>query len=189
VVVHSDPSPREPVDSDVDLRHPLAGAPAGRGEGAVLAVIAAGGAIGASARYLTGLAWPTPSGSLPWATVVINVTGCALIGVLMVLVSEVWPAHRLVRPFVGTGILGGFTTFSTYAVDIQQLIADGRPLTALSYLLLTIVGAIAAVLAGTRATRALVRRSRTTHGRSSADERRSGSAEGRGSADEGGSRR
>ncbi|MEU4391714.1 fluoride efflux transporter CrcB [Kribbella sp. NPDC023855] len=160
--MHSDPSPREPVDSDVDLRHPVVTAPARQGEGAVLAVIALGGAIGASARYLIGQAWPAPSGSLPWATVVINVTGCALIGVLMVLVSEVWVAHRLIRPFAGTGILGGFTTFSTYAVDIQQLIADGQPLTALSYLLITVVGAIAAVLAATRAIRALVRRSRNS---------------------------
>ncbi|WP_433010845.1 fluoride efflux transporter CrcB [Kribbella sp. CA-294648] len=162
MVVHSDPSPREPVDSDVDLRHPVATAPVWHGEGAVLAVIAIGGAIGASARYLIGLSWPAPPGSLPWATVVINVTGCALIGVLMVLVSEVWVAHRLIRPFVGTGILGGFTTFSTYAVDIQQLIADGQPLTALINLLITVIGAIAAVLAGTHATRALVRNSRTT---------------------------
>lgn len=157
--MHSDPSPREPVDSDVDLRHPVATAPARQGEGAVLAAIAVGGAIGASTRYLIGLGWPAPSGSLPWATVVINVTGCALIGVLMVLVAEVWVAHRLIRPFVGTGILGGFTTFSTYAVDIQQLIADGRPLT---YLLITVIGAIAAVLAATRATRALVHKSRST---------------------------
>jgi fluoride exporter len=131
-----------------------------RGDGAVFGVIAAGGAIGAGARYLVGLAWPTPAGSLPWATMAINVLGCALIGVLMVLVTEVWSGQRLVRPFVGTGILGGFTTFSTYAVDIQQLIAGGRPITALSYLLATVVGALAAVWAGTSVTRAVVRRSR-----------------------------
>ncbi|WBQ06164.1 fluoride efflux transporter CrcB [Kribbella sp. CA-293567] len=124
----------------------------------VLGVIAAGGALGAGARYLAGVAWPYRPGSLPWATVGINVAGCALIGVLMVLVSEVWRDQRLLRPFVGTGILGGFTTFSTYAVDIQQLISKGHPLTALSYLLVTVVGAMAAVWAGTSATRALVRR-------------------------------
>nr|WP_203590633.1 fluoride efflux transporter CrcB [Streptomyces sp. SID13031] len=125
-----------------------------------MAVIAAGGAIGASARYLIGLGWPTPAGSLPWATMVINVSGCALIGVLMVLVADVWAGQRLLRPFVGTGILGGFTTFSTYAVDLQQLIADRHPVTALTYLFATVIGAIAAVCAGTQVTRALVRRSR-----------------------------
>ncbi|GAA1593377.1 fluoride efflux transporter CrcB [Kribbella sancticallisti] len=160
--MESDPSPREPVDSDVDLRQSAAAAYGqGRGgEAAVLAAIAAGGAIGASARYLVGLAWPTTSGSLPWATLAINAVGCLLIGVLMVLVSEVWIQQRLLRPFVGTGILGGFTTFSTYSVDIQQLIADGHPGAALTYLAATVVGALAAVWAATRTTRALVNRSR-----------------------------
>ncbi|MEV6410681.1 fluoride efflux transporter CrcB [Kribbella sp. NPDC051718] len=160
MAVQRDPSPREPVDSDVDLRHPVGAVPVRRGEVAVLGVIAVGGAIGASARYGVGLVWPTGAGSWPWATMVINVVGCALIGVLMVLVSEVWVGQRLLRPFVGTGILGGFTTFSTYAVDLQQLLADGQALTALGYLFATVAGAIAAVFAGTHVTRALVRRSR-----------------------------
>lgn len=98
------------------------------------------------------------AGSLPWATIVINVVGCALIGVLMVLVSEVWIQQRLLRPFLGTGVLGGFTTFSTYSVDIQQLVANGHPVTALSYLAATVIGAIAAVWAATHTTRALVGR-------------------------------
>ena len=158
--MQSDPSPREPVDSDVDLRHPTAAVPARGGDASVLGVIAAGGAIGASARYLVGLAWPTPAGSLPWATMVINLAGCALIGVLMVLVAEVWIGQRLLRPFVGTGILGGFTTFSTYAVDIQQLIAGRHPGVALVYLAATVIGALAAVWVATHVTRALVKRSR-----------------------------
>src|SRR4051794_16896938 len=113
------PAPWEPVDPDVDLRHDR---PARRtGDTAVLTVIAAGGAIGAVARYLVGQAWPAPSGTFPWATLVINVVGCGLIGILMVVVSEVLTRQRLIRPFLGTGVLGGFTTFSTYALDIQQL--------------------------------------------------------------------
>ncbi len=90
----------------------------------------------------------------------INLIGCGLIGVLMVLVVEVWTGRRLLRPFVGTGILGGFTTFSTYAVDLQQLIADRHLITAVTYLLATVIGALGAVWAGTHATWALVRRSR-----------------------------
>src|ERR687886_614869 len=70
----------------------------------------------------------------PWAILSTNVSGCLLIGVLMVLVTEVWTTHRLLRPFLGTGVLGGYTTFSTYAVDAQHLIAAGAPRTALLYL-------------------------------------------------------
>jgi CrcB protein len=154
---HLDPASREPIDPDVDLRHP-APAEVRANELPIVAMIAAGGAIGSSARYLIGLAWPTPSGSLPWATFVINVAGCALIGILMVLVSEVWTTHRLVRPFLGTGILGGFTTFSTYAVDIQGLLNDGYPITALLYLAITVISALVAVWATTTTTRALVHR-------------------------------
>ncbi|MGC5410414.1 fluoride efflux transporter FluC, partial [Streptomyces sp. DT225] len=101
---------------------------------AVVAVVALGGAVGASARYGASLLWPTASGGFPWTTLVVNATGCAVIGVFMVVISEAWAAHRLVRPFFGTGVLGGFTTFSTYAVDIEQLVARGRAGTGLVYL-------------------------------------------------------
>jgi CrcB protein len=76
----------------------------------------------------------------------------------MVLVTEVWTAHELVRPFLGTGVLGGYTTFSTYGVDVQQLVAAGSAGTALLYLAGTLAAALVAVAAGLRATRALARR-------------------------------
>ncbi|QNE23278.1 fluoride efflux transporter CrcB [Kribbella qitaiheensis] len=126
----------------------------------MLGVVAAGGAIGAAARYLVGLAWPTASGGFPWATLGINVVGCALIGVLMVLVADVWTHQRLLRPFVGTGMLGGFTTFSTYAVDIQQLFAGRHAGTGLLYLAGTAIGALVAVWAAASTTRRLVSRRR-----------------------------
>ncbi|MCX0244744.1 fluoride efflux transporter CrcB [Streptomyces drozdowiczii] len=112
---------------------------------AVVAVVALGGATGACARYGAGLLWPTAAGGFPWTTLVVNVTGCAVIGVFMVVISEVWAAHRLVRPFFGTGLLGGFTTFSTYAVDIEQLVSKGRAGTGLVYLGVTLLAALAAV--------------------------------------------
>src|SRR6185503_14749578 len=99
---------------------------------AVLGVVALGGAAGAVGRYGLAVAWPHRPGTFPWATFVTNVTGCLLIGVLMVLITEVWSAHRLLRPFLGTGVLGGYTTFSTYTVDVQQLVAAGAPRTALA---------------------------------------------------------
>ncbi|MFJ1897121.1 MULTISPECIES: fluoride efflux transporter CrcB [unclassified Streptomyces] len=111
----------------------------------VVAVVALGGAAGACARYGASLLWPTGADGFPWTTLVVNVIGCAVIGVFMVVISEVWAAHRLVRPFFGTGVLGGFTTFSTYAVDIQRLVDGGRARSGLAYLGLTLLAALAAV--------------------------------------------
>ncbi|MFJ6464799.1 fluoride efflux transporter CrcB [Streptomyces sp. NPDC091387] len=111
----------------------------------VVAVIALGGAAGASARYGASLLWPTARDGFPWTTLVVNVVGCAVIGVFMVVISEVWAAHRLVRPFFGTGVLGGFTTFSTYAVDIERLVDADRARSGLAYLGLTLLAALAAV--------------------------------------------
>lgn len=114
-------------------------------QAAVVAVVALGGAAGASARYGASLLWPTPAGAFPWTTLTVNVIGCAVIGVFMVVISDVWAAHRLVRPFFGTGVLGGFTTFSTYAVDIERLVDGDRARTGLAYLGLTLLAALAAV--------------------------------------------
>ncbi|MCX5110924.1 fluoride efflux transporter CrcB [Streptomyces sp. NBC_00378] len=122
-------------------------------QGSVVAVVALGGAIGASARYGAALVWPTAPGGFPWTTLVVNAVGCAVIGVFMVVISEVWTAHRLVRPFFGTGVLGGFTTFSTYAVDIQRLLDGGRLRAGLGYLGLTLFAALAAVWSAVWATR------------------------------------
>nr|WP_167218584.1 CrcB family protein [Kribbella shirazensis] len=146
--------PRGPVDSDVDLR--VDGRDRRTYDPVVLGAIAVGGALGAAARYLVGLGWPTPPGGFPFSTLVINVVGCGLIGILMVLVTDVFTRQRLLRPFLGTGVLGGFTTFSTYAVDIQQLVSGGHAGTALLYLATTIVGALLAVRAIVSATRALI---------------------------------
>ncbi len=130
----------------------------------VLGVVAAGGAVGAVARYGIGVAFPTGPAGFPWATFGVNVSGCLLIGVLMVLVAEVWPSRRLLRPFLGTGLLGGYTTFSTYAVDIQHLLAGGAARTALAYLAGTLLAALVAVYAGAAGTRAAVDRIRPAGG-------------------------
>ena len=128
----------------------------------VLAVIAAGGVLGAEARYGVGLLLPHPPNAFPSSTLAINTVGCLLIGVLMVVVTELTRPHRLARPFLGTGVLGGFTTFSTYTVDVQQLLLADRPGTALGYLAGTLVAALLAVWIGATATRAAVRRRRAS---------------------------
>ncbi|MEU1803514.1 CrcB family protein [Streptomyces sp. NPDC019937] len=124
-----------------------------RGQGPVVGVVAVGGGIGATARYGASLLWPTPTGTFPWTTLLVNVVGCALMGVLLVLIAEVWTAHRLMRPFLGTGVLGGFTTFSTYAVDFRRLVLEGHAASGAVYLVVTPLAAMAAVggaVAGTR---------------------------------------
>lgn len=127
----------------------------------ILAAVAAGGALGAAARHLAGERWPTAPGDLPLTTAAINLLGSAAIGVLLVVVSERWAHRRLVRPFLGTGVLGGFTTFSAYAVDVQHLATGGQPLRAVVYLVATPVLALLAAAVGSRATRMLyTRRSR-----------------------------
>lgn len=132
----------------------------------VLAVIAAGGAVGSLARWGLGRAFAVPPGRFPWATFVTNVSGCLLIGALMVFVLDVWPPSRYRRPFLGVGVLGGFTTFSTYLLDTHGLLAARHPGTALTYLVGSLVAGLAAVWLGIWAGRAAVvaaraRRART----------------------------
>ncbi|MGW3626287.1 fluoride efflux transporter CrcB [Streptomyces sp. NPDC000880] len=153
-------TPPEPIDPDVDLHVPAQRAEtAGSHKWPVLAAISVGGAAGATARYAASVLWPAAPGAFPWATFWINVLGCALIGVLMPLVSEGGrSAHPLVRPFLGVGVLGGFTTFSTYALDFSELLEREEADTAMAYAAGTVAGAIAAVWLAASATRAVLAR-------------------------------
>ncbi|WP_045320697.1 FluC/FEX family fluoride channel [Streptomyces sp. NRRL F-4428] len=153
----SRPAPgAEAIDPDVDLHVP---AQRTEPQGRVLAAVAAGGAVGASARYGISLLWPAEPGAFPWATLWVNASGCALIGVLMVLISEGGRTapHPLLRPFAGVGVLGGFTTFSTYALDFSRLLDAGEARSALAYAGLTVAVALGAVWAAASAARLAVR--------------------------------
>lgn len=131
-----------------------------REHGPVLAVVAVGGGLGAMARYGMAHLLPTRPGQFPWGTFLTNVIGCFAIGVLMVLITEVWAGHRLVRPFLGVGFLGGFTTFSTYAVETRNLLQPGTAYLAFGYLAGTLLAALLAVLAAVALTRTVVSRRR-----------------------------
>ncbi|MEU8078167.1 fluoride efflux transporter CrcB [Catellatospora citrea] len=124
----------------------------------VLAVISAGGLLGALARYAVSRALPASPTGFPWGIFLVNVSGCLLIGVLMALVAHVWPGRRLLRPFLGTGVLGGYTTFSAYTVDIVRLADAGAVAVAAAYLVGTLLVALPAVYGGMVVTRWLVRR-------------------------------
>ncbi|NUQ99714.1 MAG: CrcB family protein [Streptomyces sp.] len=127
-----------------------------RTQAPVVAVVAVGGALGAVARYGAAQLWPTAPGTFPTTTFLVNAVGCAVIGVFMVVITDAWAAHRLVRPFFGTGVLGGFTTFSTYTVDIRRLVDGGHAGTGLAYLAATAVAAVASVWAAAALTRRVI---------------------------------
>jgi CrcB protein len=148
---HPDPHPGFPIDSDVTgdevrrLPHPAIRVLVERRD--ILLCIALGGAVGALARWALAEAIPHDPRALPWATVLANVSGCFAIGVLMVLLAERRPDSRLLRPLFGTGLLGGYTTFSTYALDTRDLLAAGRPALAAAYVFATVVIGLLAVTA------------------------------------------
>ena len=111
----------------------------------ILGVVALGGVIGSLARYGLAEAIPHAADGFPWATFVTNVLGCFLIGVLL---ARLTPRHHpLLRPFLGTGILGGFTTFSTFAVDTEKLL-HVQMVVAFVYFFGTIAAALAAATIG-----------------------------------------
>ena len=124
----------------------------------VVLVVAAGGALGSLARWGLGEVLSAGAGRFPWATFIENITGSFALGVLMVFVIDVWPPSRYVRPFVGVGVLGGFTTFSTYALDTRALVvADRAPLAAV-YLFGTLAACLAAVWLGIALARLFITR-------------------------------
>lgn len=132
--------------------------PSPRAHAPVVAAVALGGGAGAAARHAAALWWPTTADGFPWTTLGVNITGCAMIGALMVIITEARAAHPLVRPFFGTGVLGGFTTFSAYAVDGHHLFTGGSRVLALVHLVLTPLAALTAVWLAVSATRRVLSR-------------------------------
>ncbi|WP_214414076.1 fluoride efflux transporter FluC [Sphaerisporangium fuscum] len=154
------PEPLRPVDSDVDVRAPVDRAETRPSPLPVLGAIAAGGVCGALARYGISVALPHAPAGFPWSTFLTNVSGCLLIGVLMTLLDQVWAGRRLIRPFWGVGVLGGYTTFSTHIIEIHTAMRAGAPGVALAYLAATLVAALTAVWVGTVATDQVLARRR-----------------------------
>jgi CrcB protein len=139
----------------------MTGAPA-RGRGAVfsaafrrrvilLAVIGAGGALGAAARYGAGLALPPRLDAFPYASFAVNVVGAVILGAVVALPADWLAAHELTRPAVGTGFCGGLTTFSTMTLEIYQRSSAHSALAA-AYAVISLVAAPACAWAGYRLT-------------------------------------
>ncbi|MFD7430730.1 fluoride efflux transporter FluC [Streptomyces sp. NPDC059818] len=115
----------------------------------VVGAVAVGGAAGAVARYGAERLWPTGASAFPWTILLVNTVGCFLMGVLMVTLKLRFPgAPRLISPLLGTGVLGGFTSFSHYTDNVRELFENHQPGYAVGCLVLTVVAALAAVTAG-----------------------------------------
>jgi CrcB protein len=119
-------------------------------EGKAIAAVFIGGGIGAAIRYVVGAAMLQRFGAgLPWSgTLLINVTGSFLIGVIaQFALTRSFGVTPLVRTFAVTGILGGYTTFSTFSLDTLVLIGDGAAMLAAAYAAASVVcGVFAAYL-------------------------------------------
>ena len=127
----------------------------GRARPSVLCAIAVGGALGAPARYGVALVVHAAPGSFPWATFWTNVSGSFALGLVMGLVLERFPPSRYLRPFVATGFLGAYTTYSTFAVEADLLVKDGHAVVGGVYVAVSLLAGLLAVWAGVSAARAL----------------------------------
>ena len=111
--------------------------------------VAVGGALGAVCRYLLGNFISRMSGSaLPWGTFAINIIGCFCMGLLMTLIVERGLLPSVWRLFLCVGLLGGFTTFSSFSLEVLKLFESGRLNEAFAYLLCSILGGVLAVWGG-----------------------------------------
>lgn len=116
-----------------------------------------GGALGSAARYLTGRAALTALGpDFPYGTLAVNLVGGLLMGVLTAILARVGGLAEPWRLFLGVGVLGGFTTFSSFSLDAVTMIERGALAPALGYVLVSVIGSIVALFAGLAATRALL---------------------------------
>jgi fluoride exporter len=119
-----------------------------------LFLVMLGGALGAGARHLVGagvLAWRGPG--FPLATLLVNVAGGLAMGLLAGVLTRVGGGEAW-RLFLGVGVLGGFTTFSAFSLDAVLLAEQGRLLAATGYVAASVIGALAALVAGLYVARA-----------------------------------
>jgi len=120
--------------------------------------VAAGGVLGATARWALGAAIPTAAGAFPATTLAVNVTGALVLAVALELIAEHRPGWPLLRPFLCTGILGGYTTFSTMCLEMVNLTRGGSTSLAAIYLAASLLGGAVATVVGTGLARATSRR-------------------------------
>jgi CrcB protein len=123
---------------------------------AVLFAIAGGGALGSLIRYLVGVAAAQKWGTdFPWGTLIVNVTGSFVIGLFAATFALKYEPSHAVRAFLVVGICGGYTTFSTFALDATTLMNRGAALPALGYVMGSVVLSVIALYAANYLARSL----------------------------------
>ena len=135
------------MGDDVGVTAPGSAAPR-RWPPAVVAVVAAGGALGAPARYEMSQLIHVAKDTFPWATFTTNLVGAFVLGCFLEIVLERLPPTRYLRPFFAIGFLGAFTTFSTMAVETVTLVKDGDAVLGIGYLFASIAAGLAVTYAG-----------------------------------------
>jgi len=154
--------PRLPIDPDIGLEHDDEHATVSerrrtrRVQLVIVLALGCGGAVGAIARYAVFLAIPVPTGRFPWSTFIINISGSAVLGFILVLLIEQFPRGRLARPVIGTGVIGAYTTFSTFMVDAVLLVRTGHVGTAAAYVVASALIGLLAVWLGMTIARAVL---------------------------------
>jgi CrcB protein len=121
-----------------------------------LAAVFVGGGLGTLARYVLAAHHPADVGAFPWVTLLVNLSGSLAIGLLVPVTEHVSHRAPSLRPLLVIGFLGGWTTYSTLAVDATLLLQHGDVFTSVAYLAATVAGGLGLVVAGHAATRKLV---------------------------------
>lgn len=109
--------------------------------------VMAGGALGAGLRFALSRALPAAPGGWPTATLIANLVGALVMGLLVAWVERSVPNASL-RLFLAPGLLGGFTTFSAFSLETVQLMEAGRPALAGAYIVASVVGGLALLALG-----------------------------------------
>ena len=149
--------PELPADPDLavgNARKPDTGRRRGQRRGSprarpgVLAAIALGAALGAPARYGVAQVIHVSANTFPWATFWTNISGSLVLGLFLTLILERFPPSRYLRPFVATGFVGAYTTYSTFAVETDLLVRNGHAVLGLAYGIASLGAGLGAVWAG-----------------------------------------
>lgn len=121
-----------------------------------LLLVCAGGALGSGARYLVALALPSRAAGIPWATFAVNATGCFLISLLMQLHGAKLYIHDDLRVLLVVGVLGGFTTYSSFNYEMIALFRAGNEAAAFLYAAVTLATCLGAGILGIAASRIVI---------------------------------
>lgn len=117
----------------------------------MILAVAAGGALGSVARYLVmSLAGAWWGAAFPWGTLAVNVIGSFVMGALVESFALAWSAGSEMRAFLTVGVLGGFTTFSAFSLDVVALIERGQAAIAAAYVMGSVLVSVLALMAGLR---------------------------------------